>query len=110
MMNYEMISYLEEIKEDQNSDCQIKIDRIIPENKCEKIHLSAKFFVKEASHFFSNNNNSNSREIARQASLARIHIASNEEVKIFCGVMKKKYVNTIIPFSLDVCIGARVIL
>lgn len=31
MMNYEMISYLEEIKEDQNSDCQIKIDRIIQE-------------------------------------------------------------------------------
>lgn len=86
------------------------LKRRIAENKCEKIHLSAKFFVKEASHFVSNNNNSNSREIARQASLVRIHIASNEEVKIFCGAMKKKYVNTIIPFSLDVCIGTRVIL
>ena len=67
----------------------------------QKINLNAKFFIRNGNSHISNQNNFNEiDEIMHQRNDKSYYLASDHEIKIFCGAMKKKLVNTIIPFNL----------
>ena len=74
--------------------------------------LDAKFFIdQKGSYYPSNLTDTNfDHEIHNQREIPRIHLASKKEIDIFCGAMKKRYINSIIPFSLSIAPGCRVML
>lgn len=89
---------------------QLILEKRIKENNCKPINLTASFYIIEKTHFVADNKDSEDNQMKKQAALSNTRIASDSEVKIFCGAMKKKLVNSIIPFSLKIIPNARVML
>ena len=79
-------------------------------DKSKIIHLNALFFIDQKSSYYPGNILNQNTEIQAQQDLARIHQASSEEIKIFCGAMKKGLINSIIPFNLHVAPNCRIML
>ena len=77
---------------------------------CPIINISAKFYVRKQNYYVGNRNQMANDEFRRQLSVTDIRVASEDEVKIFCGAMKKRYFNSIIPFNLEIAKGSRVML
>ena len=78
--------------------------------KSKKIVLQAKFYVNICNHFIGDKEEPIEETRRRQRYMTDLQIASEQDIKTFCGAMKKGMVNTIIPFHLEVIAGARVML
>lgn len=89
---------------------QLILEKRIRETNCLSFDLNACFYVNEKTHFISNNNESDSISLQKQASLVKLRIATEGEKGIFRNAMKKHLVNSIIPFSLTIIPNARVML
>ena len=75
------------------------------------INIDAKFFIDQKSSYMARNTTFNyESELANQREVARIHLASKQEIDIFCGAMRKKFINSIIPFHITIAPNARIML
>ena len=72
--------------------------------------LDAKFFVKETNAFLAREHERYQTAIQRQSAMNNLRYATIEEIKLFCGAMKKRIINSIIPFHLKVIPNGRVML
>ena len=80
-------------------------------DKSKIIDIKAKFFIDQKSSYLTSINlNQHNHDLQEQQAVARIHQASLEEIKIFCGAMKKGTINTTIPFNLHVAPNCRIML
>ena len=76
---------------------------------CQKYKIPAKFYVRIQNYYVGDPNDA-SDENRRRLAISDTRVATEEEIKLFCGAMKKKYYNSIIPFNLEIIPGARVML
>lgn len=72
--------------------------------------ISALYFIRKSNSFVSDVNQTCQEGIKRQAELTKAVFASESDIKIFNGALKKKQINTIVPFNLRLCVGSRVML
>ena len=97
-----------------NSTAQIYnqyiVNKRIKINGCRKVQLSAKFYVRTKTNFIANPGDDYSTSINRQNSITEMQIASQSDIKILCAAMNKHQINSIIPFSVTIIPGARIML
>ena len=75
------------------------------------LRIHAKFFIEQKCSYLPQNEVINvENELQAQRDTARIHQASNHEISIFCGAMKKRLINSIIPFELHIAPNCRIML
>ena len=89
---------------------QLILDKRAHANGYHKIVLNAKFYIRINSSFIANQYEDHLQSIERQRAITKIQCASQSDIKIFCAAMKKRQVNSIIPFSVSIIPGARIIL
>ena len=77
---------------------------------CSNIKIDAQFFVRQQNYYVGNPNCPPDEARRRQLAISNTRAATQSEIRIFCGAMKKREYNSIIPFQLVISIGARVML
>ena len=76
------------------------------------INIDAKFFVNETQQYRIGNltNYQAEVEINNQRRIGRLYQASETQIKLFKGAMKKYIINSIIPFHITIAEGSRIML
>ena len=75
------------------------------------LRIDAKFFINDMGAFRSDIINiGEENEMNNQRRIPRIYQASENQIRMFRGVMKKHIINSIIPFHLTIANGSRIML